>query len=390
MFAESVGIVAAWLVGVLARAMDLKAPERAKRRIAWAIVLLASAAALYSLWTIAQHHRRKTIEHFDEITARYLQEASGGTAMGRDILLVDDEVPAILRLERDGDGGLGYREHLWLVENTRQLTKNDVDDLEAIAADPAGRFIYAVTSHSRTKTGLEKPGRNQLIRGCIAGGRVIVLDRLSLSSALQGALFGSGIARPFAVAERASTGGTADQVPIGMEIEGLAVDRSGTLYFGFRAPLSTRGGDALVARIAPGKLFADPAPPCANRPPPVAAKVAAGDVEVLRLPLHAGGDNYGIVSAELDPASGKIVLIGNTPQPYAALHPIACVWDPAAPPASRRCERLAETTEPYWGKQEALVLGPGGATMFIDGDKGLGGRISYARPELGLKPGSLK
>jgi hypothetical protein len=386
MFGESIGVIVAWIIAVLARAMDLKAPEVAKKRIAWAIIAFATAAAAYSLCTIARHHHRKTIEHFDESTARYLQEASGGTAFGRQLLLVDDEVTAILRLQRDGDGGLAYRDHLWLVENGRQLSNRDIDDLEGVAADPSGRFIYAVTSHSNTRTGTEKPERSQFIRGCIAGGRVIVLDRLSLAVAFRRALFESGIARPFAVAERAATGAAADPIEIGMEIEGLAVDRSGALYFGFRAPLSTRGSDALVARIDPRKLFADPTPPCVDRPPPPPVDVATGSIEVLRVPMHKDGNRYGIVSADFDAASGKIVLIGNSPQPYAALRPIACAWDPAAPPMSRNCDKLAETSEPYWGKQEALVLDTegDGATMFIDGDKGLGGYIAYARSELGL------
>jgi hypothetical protein len=385
MTSELVGLVIAWLIAMLSKWGDLSSKEVGKARIAAAIILLSTLATAYSASAIIEHNQRKSIERPDSRTARYLQEASGGATLGEDVILVDDEVPAILKLEVDGDGEIRYSGHLSIIADGRTLDRRDVDDLEGLASEPNGRFIYATTSHSRTKSGVPKAARSMVLRGCLRDGKFIVLDQVSLANAFRAAIIESGIASPFSVYERDATGSSGGLIEIGMEVEGLAANGDGYLYFGFRAPLTAKGNNALMARVPASRLFPDASPECRERPIP-STTIRGGDIELIQIPLRKGGHEYGIVSLEFDEATGDLVLIGNSPAPFSSLRPIVCRWDPSKQPKDRQCDVLPETDEPYWGKQEALVLGPRveSATIFIDGDKGLGGRVTYRRSELGL------
>lgn len=106
-------------------------------------------------------------------------------------------------------------------------------------------------------------------------------------------------------------------------------------------------------------------------------------MEVLAVPIHVNGNSYGIVSMEFDRGTGQMILVANSTEPFVGFRPRVCRWRPEQAPS---CDFLPDTRQPYWGKQEALVLGAphGKATIFIDGDKGLGGWVTYERGDLGL------
>ncbi|HEX8572279.1 MAG TPA: hypothetical protein VF759_05970 [Allosphingosinicella sp.] len=410
MAADYFGLAVAWLIVILSNLEDLHSGEPGKRFKAAGIIFLTSLATAYSALMIWHLYDRKRIEPApSDQVARYLQEASGASATGHHVLVVDDEAPAILRFEADGDGGLAYgdRHRIFLdgrpvgkggeganedsedsgrggdVETVRGL--EGVDDLEGLAVSADGRYVYATTSHSRNKNGKRRAARQFALRGCLRAGRFIVLDRVSLTAALERKIFDGGIADRFTILSRDKSGLGEKPLEIGMEIEGLAADPLGNLYFGLRAPLSREKKNALVARIASRDLFPEPQPECRDRPVRATA-AAAGHVHVEEVPMHKDGRNYGIVSMEYDRERGELVLLGNAEEPFAALRPIACRWNPARRASSRRCRFLPDTQEPYWGKLEALVLGPrpGSATVFIDGDKGLGGRVTFDRDDLGF------
>ena len=392
MASELFAVLVAWLMTVLAKVTDLKATEPPKRRIALSLILLSSSATMFSVWVVVDHHSRKQIDLPDnEDRARLQQEASGGAMLGEDVLLVDDEVPAIMRLELDGNGDLNLMEHLWLYEDGHRLDHKEVDDLEGLAVSPDGDFIYAMTSHSFTKKEEDQDQRRFLLRVCIpkvdgvpVPRKVIVLDKLSLFEAFSAAIFEKGIAHPFTLPARDDWGAPGVPMRVEMEIEGLAAGRDGNLYFGFRAPLSAEYGNALIARIPTEILFPGARPECRQRVVP-RTRVDPRRIEVRQMPLHEDGQDYGVVSMEFD-ASGELVMLANSPRPFRYLPPMVCRWNPAKRPSTRHCTILPETAEPYHGKLEGLILGPGpaSATIFIDGDKGLGGRITYDRTELGL------
>lgn len=392
MVGEYVGLAIAWLIVILSNQEDLGSEKRRTRLKAVGIILLSTLATGYSAWVIWQLNDRRPIERAQsEAVGHFLQEASGGSRFRSHVLLVDDEGPAILRMEADGDGKLTYIGSYGIFEGTRQVGKElengveGVDDLEGLAISADRRFVYLTTSHSNNKKGVEQNPRSFVLRGCFRDGRFVLLDRALLRDALKRKIFNRGVAEPLYVLTRDDSGLASGPRPIVMEVEGLAADPKGYLYFGLRAPLSTKKNNALIARIAASALFPKTPPDCRNQQVQTTT-VAAEAIHLVEMPLRKGRESYGIVSMEYDDDRDELVFVGNSPQSSAALKPIVCRWNPERRPSSRLCAFLPETKEPYWGKQEALVLGPSAdkATIFIDGDKGLGGWVTYDRDDLGL------
>jgi len=113
-----------------------------------------------------------------------------------------------------------------------------LDDLEALAIDPAG-YVYALTSHSRTGSGAVKKARDKLVRFRVEGGRMAAH---SLERELKPALVA---AHP----ELAAAAGILDvKAEGGLNIEALEVSADGQrLFVGFRSPLLD--GKAIIACV---------------------------------------------------------------------------------------------------------------------------------------------
>ncbi|MEW5788558.1 MAG: hypothetical protein AB1899_11965 [Pseudomonadota bacterium] len=126
-----------------------------------------------------------------------------------------------------------------------------LDDLEALALDPAGR-VYALTSHSRSGSGEEKRARDKLVRFRVADGRMVeaglVRDLKPALAAAHPVLAGAA-----AVLDVKGLGG--------LNIEALEWSPDGHLLVGFRSPLLA--GRAILARVEnPGGLFDAGEAPC--------------------------------------------------------------------------------------------------------------------------------
>ncbi|MGI9384738.1 MAG: DUF3616 domain-containing protein, partial [Methyloligellaceae bacterium] len=119
-------------------------------------------------------------------------------------------------------------------------------DLEGAAI--AGERIWWVGSHSLNKSGKEQPNRRALFATNVPKKKLdnikIVEPRVDLTEAL--------LANK-EVAERLTDAAWA-RAPLngGVSIEGLAVDKKGRLFLGFRSPLSMnmgRSGDAMIVLL---------------------------------------------------------------------------------------------------------------------------------------------
>lgn len=126
-----------------------------------------------------------------------------------------------------------------------------LDDLEALALDPAG-WIYALTSHSRTGSGEVKKARDKLVRFRVEGGRMAAP---SLVRELKPALVEvhPALAAAADITEVKAQGG--------LNIEALEIGADGRhLLVGFRSPVID--GKAIIARVEnPAAMFDAGEPP---------------------------------------------------------------------------------------------------------------------------------
>lgn len=113
-----------------------------------------------------------------------------------------------------------------------------VDDLEGLALDAAG-YIYATTSHSRTKRGEEKRARDKLLRFRIDGDRV---ESPRVVHGLKAAL----VAAHPVLAAAALIGDVKGEGGLNVEALEMAPDCS-RLLVGFRSPLLE--GQAIIASV---------------------------------------------------------------------------------------------------------------------------------------------
>ena len=114
----------------------------------------------------------------------------------------------------------------------------ELNDLEALALDPSGR-VYAMTSHSRTSEGREKPSRHKLIRFRVEGGRIQAAE---LCRTLKDALINT---YPV-MAAAAQVLDVKNQGGLNIEALEMAQEES-ALLIGFRSPLLE--GRAVIARL---------------------------------------------------------------------------------------------------------------------------------------------
>lgn len=155
------------------------------------------------------------------------------------LLIVEDEARSpFALLTFEGKGEQTIRRLRLGPSFARQL---QLEDLEGIAPGEDG-YIYAITSHSRKRTGKREASRERLVRLKVVGDR---LTELAVTGGLRDQIVG-----------RLRSLGSSARGLFGLNIEGLAFDSVGNrLVIGLRSPLVS--GRAVLLTIAePAKAFA--------------------------------------------------------------------------------------------------------------------------------------
>ena len=146
---------------------------------------------------------------------------------GRLLIVEDEPTRALSIVEFRPDGSLA--ENVALDNRLLSSFRRKLNDLEAVTMS-AGGFVYAITSHSRTKKGVREQAREQLLRFKIRGNDLVdsgvymgLTDRLKKSGVFERAL------------ENSVDKNVSFQV---INIEALNFDKEGRrLLLGFREPL---------------------------------------------------------------------------------------------------------------------------------------------------------
>ncbi len=181
--------------------------------------------------------------HFQAFTGLYEPSAIQQLPDGRFLVVEDEKAHPFSLVTIAADGRVqaapllppeGVDDAVW-----------KLDDLEALALDPAG-WVYALTSHSRSGSGEVKKARDKLVRFRVAGDR---MASPSLVRELKPALAAAHpvLAEAAEILEVKEAGG--------LNIEALEITPDGqALLVGFRGPLLA--GKALIARVEnPAAMF---------------------------------------------------------------------------------------------------------------------------------------
>ena len=176
-------------------------------------------------------------------------EPSGATTMpdGK-ILIVEDEgsASALKLLEIESNGAISEIGNLYLPKKIKKIFKKGVEDLEAVTSD--GNIVYAITSHSLTRSNKRKSARENFIMFNYADGAI---EDFHIYKHLRSDLY-----EKFPEYFKQSL-----FLSNMINIEGLCINgEDGGLLIGFRSPLV--GSDALVIALKnPKKLFLEGAKP---------------------------------------------------------------------------------------------------------------------------------
>lgn len=408
-----VGIGLTWLVGVLPQ-LNAIFGDRYKRKVAVALMILATGSAAYAARQAYLETRRKAVYRPDKpARALMLGEASGGSMMGDKAYVVNDETTGVFVSQLDPTDGY-FKNFTFLplvscpdasVPNCnpgQQMTKEEIDDLEGVAIDPRGlgsdgrlveggegtqhRHLYLVASHSNNKNGTPKKEREVLVRVGMTtekNGAFQVTGIVNLRPAIESLLFGksddsvgSRGAEAYSYDRANDNTSKIETIKSGIEIEGLAVDADGTLYLGLRAP-QCRNGGAIIVTASADALFAHM---------PFYEKATPESFNHYCVGAEFDHKEHGIVSMEYDADSREIAILTGSPAPYEVLAPRVCRWSRAQPLQLKGCTELPPLREQEFGKQEVLLLprGTQRVTTMLDSDKGLGGQVSYTKNEVGL------
>lgn len=324
----------ALISGVVAGWDRLVSTEESKKKLGiTALVLIAMSQAVIGLQTWKKEKDNQDKDEslrlqrdFFERTLPEIDEASGGTtsADGEVAYIVDDEEPVVFKLKYDKDeqkyvyksnnpltikrpgncknitfkSSVAKEEAEEYQKFTKNfcsksvLTKTEIDDLEG-AAFYNGK-LYVVTSHSEKKTqdgrlhyerewflelSLQEGHEGEILRG-VNYLKQDILEEFKPKPNLDGIS-----------TERLNE----DKQRELMNIEGLAIDDQGRVYFGFREPLAG-GKYAVVLRVSSlDQLF--------GKHP---------QFERFHLALQNETKDYAIVSLEYDQQSHSILILGNS------------------------------------------------------------------------------
>jgi hypothetical protein len=276
------------------------------------------------------------------------------------------------------------------------------DDLEGVAAyQPAGesqKLLYLVTSHSNPKNLEENKsggtGAQASAEQEAQAKKEQAVREKRRRMFLEVSLGGEGKA---VVKRCADLRGAIEQVfqqPINeigvdkidkwvedgdervMEIEGLAMDETGNIYLGFRAPV-IKDRYALVLRTTINDVF-------------------TGDPKfktfVIDLTEPGSKEVKGIVSMEYDGDSTpkRLIIVSAARNSEAASPAYLWTWTVDETRALQTNKESKLLFEPFPGinaKPEALVLPPGNQFFTFFDHRGYGGQLSYTKKDYGLQPG---
>ena len=214
---------------------------------------LIVSSALF-LWVMSGNRQQELEASWNRGFSQFnsIFEPSGAVQLNNgDILIVEDEQQQSFRLARpSADGRLQEIGALPVSENHVPVSAPKLDDLEAVTSDPRG-FAYAITSHSRTKAGLRKPSREQLVKLDVSDGLKAIRTARGLLDALK------NLHPVYARAIDDPRSKTWEQE---LNIEALTWDVAhNALLIGFRSPL-IEGKASIVRLNNVDEVFAGAAP----------------------------------------------------------------------------------------------------------------------------------
>ena len=181
-------------------------------------------------------------------------EPSGATTMpdGK-VLIVEDESGenALKLIEVDNDGDIVEIGNLYLPKAIKKRFKKDIEDIEALASKK--NIVYAITSHSLSRSGKAQKKREQLIRFKYEDGSI---ENFDTYGELKKDLY-----KEFSSFFKAGVF-SADEI----NIEGLCYDKVGKrLLLGFRSPV--KDGKAIIIAIEnPDEVFLEKKRPQFSKP----------------------------------------------------------------------------------------------------------------------------
>ncbi len=224
---------------------------------AFMIGLIISSALF--LWVVSGDQRKDLEAQWSRGFSQFknIFEPSGAVQLTNgDVLIVEDEKRHSFRLVRPvtRSGEDGALQEIGALPISSDYAGSDapvLDDLEAVTRDSGG-FVYAITSHSRTKSGKRKPSREQLVRLDVSDGLKAMWSSRGLLAALE------KLHPVYARAIHDPRSKTWEQE---LNIEALTWDPANdALLIGFRSPLID--GKASMVRITNvSDVFSKGAPP---------------------------------------------------------------------------------------------------------------------------------
>jgi adenylate cyclase len=315
----------------------------------------------------------ETVEEFLALAEQRIGEASGAATLNGRIYVVDDEKPYLYEYQYS----LMHKKAIFLDQyrirdarkelgGIKEKHVNNIHDLEG-AAVHKGR-LYVVTSHSLTQKNKAKKKRELLVE---IGKLETRTDEESLAHVSKAASLTMAISKGLdgLKQRKARLIETARR----SNIEGFAIDPSGTAHFGFMNPL-VEMENQVYALVLAAKLDS----------------VFSGEASFkpILIRLQHSGKSYGIASLEFNHET--LFILGNSPKRGFFLDPRLWKLTPT--------EALIQEPLPvkdwtlklplqFQATPEALVLPPNSEKGFIFLDaEGQGGQRVFDRGALGAEP----
>lgn len=345
---EFVLLFLAFAATVASNWLDFRGTDKRKKTVAFALTLLA--ALILAINAIATAAKSYEIANLRLDSIERTDEASGGTVLGDQAYVVDDEEPDVFVFEM-AEQGLKLKETIRLtnlealarafpceIESKKSPTKTDclsknpeakdlVTDFEGAAS--SGDYLYLSTSMGLTKN-LKVDSRRHWFLEVEAMGRS--RGRINRAAALSGAI------REFL---------TQSGVPNieQLQVEGLAVlprepGKGARAFLGLRAPVAADGTAIVIESDIESILSKSPA------------------FRLHRLKLtfetERGFENHSIVSMEADESQKRILLLSNLPAGNENSVPLIWSWVPG------------EVSEP----ELSVVRGPSAVPFKLSQNKG--------------------
>jgi hypothetical protein len=351
------------------------------------IILLIPTIGLQIYYYIYNEEEAKNLNNFLAHQETKIDEASGATSLNSRFFIVDDDGQNLYEYReapKDRVRGLSfhafYRIHTTSrtqLKNIKPEEVNYVNDLEAAATN--NNKLYLVTSQSQSSTDrVRRSGRELLLeveppsskKQEYANVLRAVRLRRQNDDKIQKALK--------QIEDKLN--GSLEQSVNDPNLEGLAIDKKGNFYLGFRNPILMIGSEsyAIILKTTRENIFAN-----SLQFEGIALKLNSSDPD----------ENYGIVSLEYDNKTDTLLVLGNAPQKNKFLPPKLWHWHP-------NDELIQEATQVQdWSlkipeyfrknespaKPEAIVVPMGSKYGFVFTDSERHGGIwQFPRQDLGF------